>query len=145
VGLAIGSGTDVRRGGGCLVLVSRRSAAPVVAAAAVFRRHEMRNIRQRPLWAFAYNVALIPVAAGSLPGLRALLSPVLAAGSGGLRGSATPLRLRAMKTLDGPAAQPRTSETRPQRRGGRRMKHWRERPGRAPAFQKNSGITRISA
>ncbi|RYI16682.1 MAG: hypothetical protein EON48_10490, partial [Acetobacteraceae bacterium] len=42
----------------------------------------MRNIRQNLFWAFAYNAALIPVAAGVLyPTFGILLSPVLAAGA----------------------------------------------------------------
>ncbi len=42
----------------------------------------MRNIRENLFWAFAYNTALIPVAAGVLyPALGVLLSPVLAAGA----------------------------------------------------------------
>jgi Cu+-exporting ATPase len=42
----------------------------------------MRNIRQNLFWAFGYNTALIPVAAGVLyPAFGLLLSPVLAAGA----------------------------------------------------------------
>jgi Cu+-exporting ATPase len=42
----------------------------------------MRNIRQNLIWAFGYNVALIPVAAGVLfPVFGIMLSPVLAAGA----------------------------------------------------------------
>jgi Cu+-exporting ATPase len=42
----------------------------------------MRNIRQNLFWAFAYNVVLIPVAAGALyPFNGMLLSPALAAGA----------------------------------------------------------------
>jgi Cu+-exporting ATPase len=42
----------------------------------------MRNIRQNLIWAFGYNVALIPVAAGALyPAFGLLLSPVFAAGA----------------------------------------------------------------
>jgi cation transport ATPase len=42
----------------------------------------MRNIKQNLFWAFAYNAALIPVAAGVLyPTFGILLSPVLAAGA----------------------------------------------------------------
>ncbi|MCB1341700.1 MAG: heavy metal translocating P-type ATPase, partial [Pseudooceanicola sp.] len=53
----------------------------VVNAFAVSRA-TMRNIRQNLGWAFGYNVALIPVAAGVLyPVWGILLSPVLAAGA----------------------------------------------------------------
>jgi len=42
----------------------------------------MRIIRQNLFWAFAYNVALIPVAAGVIyPFTGMLLSPMLAAGA----------------------------------------------------------------
>jgi cation transport ATPase len=42
----------------------------------------MRNIRQNLFWAFAYNVALIPLAAGALyPVAGLLLDPIIAAGA----------------------------------------------------------------
>ena len=42
----------------------------------------MRNIRQNLFWAFGYNTALLPVAAGVLyPAFGVLLSPILAAGA----------------------------------------------------------------
>ena len=45
-------------------------------------RATIGNIRQNLFWAFAYNTALIPVAAGVLyPSLGILLSPVFAAGA----------------------------------------------------------------
>jgi Cu+-exporting ATPase len=45
-------------------------------------RHTMRNIKQNLGWAFGYNVALIPLAAGALyPSFAVLLSPVVAAGA----------------------------------------------------------------
>jgi Cu+-exporting ATPase len=42
----------------------------------------LRNIRQNLFWAFGYNTALVPVAAGVLyPAFGVLLSPMLAAGA----------------------------------------------------------------
>ena len=80
VGLAIGTGTDVAIEAADVVLMSG-DLAGVVNAVEVSRR-TMRNIRQNLLWAFGYNTALIPVAAGVLyPVAGILLSPVLAAGA----------------------------------------------------------------
>ena len=53
-----------------------------VATAIALSRATIGNIRQNLFWAFAYNTALIPVAAGALyPGWGILLSPVFAAGA----------------------------------------------------------------
>lgn len=80
VGLAIGTGTDVAIEAADVVLMSG-DVGGVINAFEVSRR-VIRNIGQNLFWAFGYNVALIPVAAGILvpfggPGL----SPMLGAGA----------------------------------------------------------------
>ncbi|KQP43000.1 ATPase [Methylobacterium sp. Leaf104] len=80
VGIAIGTGTDIAVESADVVLMS--GALSGLVAAIRLSRAVMRNIRQNLFWAFAYNVALIPVAAGLLHALGGpLLSPVLAAGA----------------------------------------------------------------
>jgi len=80
VGIAIGTGTDVAIESADVVLMSG-DLRGVVNAFEVSSR-TMRNIRQNLFWAFSYNTALIPVAAGVLyPAFGILLSPILAAGA----------------------------------------------------------------
>ena len=80
VGIAIGTGTDVAIEAAEVVLMSGDPMG--VANAVVLSRAVMRNIRQNLLWAFGYNAALIPVAAGVLvPFGGPALSPMLAAGA----------------------------------------------------------------
>jgi Cu+-exporting ATPase len=80
VGIAIGTGTDIAIEAADIVLVSGKLEG-VVNALTVSRR-TMANIRQNLFWAFAYNSALIPLAAGLFyPLTGALLSPALAAGA----------------------------------------------------------------
>jgi Cu+-exporting ATPase len=64
VGLAIGSGTDVALESGEVVLV--KSDLLDAVAAVQLSRKVMGRIKQNLFWAFAYNAALIPVAAGVL-------------------------------------------------------------------------------
>jgi P-type Cu+ transporter len=78
IGIAIGTGTDVAIETADLVLMSG-DLRGVVNAVAVSQA-TMRNIRQNLGWAFGYNVALVPMAAGVLyPVFGLLLSPVFAA------------------------------------------------------------------
>lgn len=78
VGFAIGTGTDVAIESADVVLMSDN--LTVVQQAFALSKATMRNIRQNLFWAFAYNTALIPVAAGLLyPWFGLLLSPMLAA------------------------------------------------------------------
>ncbi|MCA3448372.1 MAG: heavy metal translocating P-type ATPase [Rhodobacter sp.] len=78
VGIAIGTGTDVAIESADVVLMSGDPRGVVTAVD--LSRHTMRNIRENLIWAFGYNAALIPVAAGVLvPFGGPQLSPVLAA------------------------------------------------------------------
>ncbi|WP_313196929.1 heavy metal translocating P-type ATPase [Rhizobium sp.] len=80
IGIAIGTGTDVAIESADVVLVGGELTG-VVSAIAVSRA-TMKNIRQNLFWAFGYNVALIPVAAGVLyPAFGITLSPMIGAGA----------------------------------------------------------------
>ena len=80
VGLALGTGTDIAVESADVVLMS--GAPEALGAAFALSRAVMANIRQNLFWAFAYNAALIPLAAGGLaPFGGPSLSPVLAAGA----------------------------------------------------------------
>ena len=70
VGMAMGSGTDVAMHAAAITLM--RGDPALVAAALDISRRTVRKIRQNLFWAFAYNVAGIPLAA------LGLLNPVLA-------------------------------------------------------------------
>lgn len=80
VGLAIGTGTDIAIESADIVLMSGDLRG--VPNAIGLSKATMRNIRQNLFWAFAYNVVLIPVAAGLLHPINGtLLSPMIAAGA----------------------------------------------------------------
>ncbi len=64
VGIAIGSGTDIAIESGEIVLI--KDDLKDVAAAIQLSKKVMSRIKQNLFWAFAYNTALIPVAAGIL-------------------------------------------------------------------------------
>jgi Cu+-exporting ATPase len=82
VGIAIGTGTDVAIEAADVVLISGDLRAIVDAIA--LSKATLRNIAQNLFWAFAYNIVLIPLAAGALyPSTGILLSPMIAAASMG--------------------------------------------------------------
>ncbi len=77
-GIAVGSGTDVAIESGDIVLV--RDDLTGTVAAIQLARKVMGRIRANIFWAFAYNIALIPVAAGILyPATGITFPPELAA------------------------------------------------------------------
>lgn len=78
VGIAIGTGTDVAIESADVVLMSDQLGGVVDAIG--LAQATLSNIRQNLVWAFAYNVLLIPVAMGALyPFFGLTLSPMLAA------------------------------------------------------------------
>ena len=80
IGIAIGSGTDVAMESADIVLM--RSDLMDVPAAIQLSKKTIRNIKQNLFWAFAYNTAGIPVAAGLLYLFGGpLLNPMIAAGA----------------------------------------------------------------
>lgn len=78
VGIAIGTGTDIAIEAADVVLMAGDLMG--VTDAIEISRHTLTNIKQNLFWAFGYNIALIPVAAGVLyPAFGIVLSPILAA------------------------------------------------------------------
>ncbi len=83
VGIAIGTGTDVAMESSDITLMKGDLGGVVTAI--TLSRATIRNIKQNFFWAFAYNVILIPVAAGALfPAFGILLNPIFAAVAMGL-------------------------------------------------------------
>lgn len=76
-GVAMGTGTDVAMESADITLMSGNLMG--ILNTIKLSRATMRNIKQNLFWAFAYNVILIPVAAGALyPFTGLLLNPILA-------------------------------------------------------------------
>ncbi|BCH54441.1 heavy metal translocating P-type ATPase [Agrobacterium vitis] len=83
IGIAVGTGSDIAIESADIVLMSGDLQG--VARAIAISKAVIRNISQNLFWAFAYNVLLIPLAAGLLyPINGTLLSPIFAAGAMGL-------------------------------------------------------------
>jgi len=108
VGIAIGTGTDIAVESADVVLMSGDLRGVINAIS--LSKATIRNIKQNLFWAFAYNVLLIPVAAGVLYPLdETLLSPMIAAGAMALSsvfvlGNA--LRLRGFRSPAASASSP---------------------------------------
>lgn len=102
VGVAVGTGTDIAIESADVVLMSGDLTGVVDAIA--LSQATIRNIRQNLFWAFSYNIALIPVAAGLLyPFYGILLSPMLAAAAMALSSVfvvTNALRLRHFKKIN---------------------------------------------
>jgi Cu+-exporting ATPase len=80
VGIAMGSGTDVAIESAGITLL--RSDVSLVPASIMLSKMTMKNIKENLVWAFGYNVILIPVAMGILyPIWGVQMSPILASGA----------------------------------------------------------------
>ncbi len=77
VGIAIGSGTDIAKETGGIILMKNK--VTDVVNAIDLSKKTVSKIKQNLFWAFFYNIALIPIAAGVLLGWGILLNPIFAA------------------------------------------------------------------
>ena len=112
VGIAIGAGADIALDAADVVLM--RDDLSAVAAAVRLSRRVIRNIHQNRFWAFFYNAACIPLAAGAYTGLGIVLSPMLAAAAMSLSSFCVvtnALRLNLMDPADGSRDRPQKHRT----------------------------------
>ena len=91
IGIALGSGSDVAKETGGLILI--RDDLRDVAVAIQLSRATMRTIRQNLFWAFGYNSAAIPIAAAGL------LNPMIAAAAMALSSLSVIINSAALKRL----------------------------------------------
>ena len=102
IGIAIGAGTDIAIDAADVVLM-KSSLADAVAAIRISRR-TITNIHENLFWAFIYNVALIPVAAGAYAALGITMTPMFGAAAMSLSSFTVcmnALRLNLIKPHDG--------------------------------------------
>jgi len=79
VGIAIGSGTDIAKETGGIVLI--KDDLRDVARGIKLSKATMKKIKQNLFWAFIYNTVSIPVAAGILAPIGIFMSPIWASGA----------------------------------------------------------------
>ncbi|MEM2291829.1 MAG: heavy metal translocating P-type ATPase [Nitrososphaerota archaeon] len=77
VGIAIGSGTDIAKETGGIILVKNDLRDIVIAID--LSKKVVRKMKENLFWAFIYNIALIPIAAGILYPLGIMFNPIFAA------------------------------------------------------------------
>jgi Cu+-exporting ATPase len=103
IGIAIGSGTDIAMESSDIVLM--RSTLTDVSAAIQLSKKTIKNIKENLFWAFAYNTAGIPIAAGLLYLFGGpLLNPMIAAAAmafSSVSVVSNALRLRSFKPSNG--------------------------------------------
>lgn len=102
IGIAIGAGTDIAVDAADVVLM-KSSLKDAVAAIRISRR-TITNIHENLFWAFLYNVALIPVAAGAYAALGITMTPMFGAAAMSLSSFTVcmnALRLNLVKPHDG--------------------------------------------
>ena len=108
-GIAMGTGADLAQEAGDVLLLRARPSA--IPAALDLARSTLRVMHQNLIWAVAYNLLGIPLAAGALyPSFHILLSPWLAAAAKAFSSVsvlANSLRLRSWQPSDARIAQPR--------------------------------------
>ena len=112
-GIAMGSGADLAQEAGDVLLLRAQPSA--IPAALGLARQTLRVMRQNLVWAAAYNVIGIPLAAGALyPAFHILLSPWMAAAAMALSSVcvlANSLRLRGWKAQPSTATPPVSTST----------------------------------
>lgn len=77
VGIAIGSGTDIAKETGGIILIKNDLKDIIIAID--LSKKVVRKIRENLFWAFIYNIALIPIAAGILMPMGIMFNPIFAA------------------------------------------------------------------